>query len=101
LATYYFSSFEDGDAAAFDPRADVFLFDNWFLAPGSVAVLSQRASVVLKADNRRVTLTGVTVDQLNASNVSFAAYNIAEPVSAVAAVTGPAAADSGYEMSIA
>jgi len=98
LATYYFSSFTDGDAVPFDPRADVFLFDNWFLSPDAVIVLSRLASVVLKAENRRVTLTGVTVDQLNASNVHFVGYNLTEPASALAAVGRPPAA---YEMSIA
>jgi hypothetical protein len=103
LATYYFSSFLDGDAVAFDPDADVFLFDNWFLSPGSVSVLSCRASVVLMAENRRVTLTGVTIEQLSASNVNFVAYNMTEPVSALAAVSGAGAAvaSAGYEMSIA
>ena len=86
MATYFFSSFTDGDAVAFDPQADVFLFDNWFLSPDSVSVLSRLASVVLMAENRRVTLTGVTVDQLTSSNVHFVGYNLAEPVSAVAAV---------------
>ena len=103
MATYYFSSFTDGDAVAFDPQADVFLFDNWFLSPGAVSVLSRLASVVLMAENRRVTLTGVTIEQLNASNVKFVAYNLTEPVSALAAVAaaGAAAASPGYEMSIA
>ena len=103
MATYRFSTFLDGDAVAFDPDADVFLFDNWFLSPGSVSVLSRLASVVLMAENRRVTLTGVTVDQLNASNMHFVGYNRTEPVSAIAAVS-PEAADfavPGYEMSIA
>lgn len=99
MATYCFSSLTDGDAVAFDPQADVLLFDNWFLSPDAVSVLSRVASVVLMAENRRVTLTGVTVDQLNASNVHFVGYNLAEPVSAVAAigVPGPVA----YEISMA
>ena len=103
MATYFFSSVIDGDAVAFDPDADVFLFDNWFLSPGSVSVLSCRASVVLMAENRRVTLTGVTVDQLSASNMHFVAYNMAEPVSAIAAISLEPADLAGpdYEMSIA
>jgi len=103
LATYRFSTFLDGDAIAFDPDADVFLFDNWFLSPGSVSVLSCRASVVLMAEHRRVTLTGVTIDQLSASNMHFVGYNLTEPVSAIAAVS-PEPTDlavAGYEMSIA
>ena len=50
-----------------------------------------------------MTLIGVTVDQLNASNVTFVGYNMTEPASAVAAVTagGPAAGGPIYEMSIA
>ena len=103
MATYRFSTFIDGDAVAFDPDADVFLFDNWFLSPGSVSVLSCRASVVLMAENRRVTLTGVTIDQLSASNMNFVGYNMAEPVSAIAAVSVEPAdlAVPAYEMSIA
>ena len=103
MATYCFSSFTDGDAVAFDPQADVFLFDNWFLSPDAVSVLSRRASIVLMAENRRVTLIGVTVDQLNASNVHFVGYNLTEPAAAVAAVSvgSPAMAEPGYEMSIA
>ena len=93
MATYFFSSFTDGDAVAFDPRADVLTFDNWFLSPDAVSVLSRLASVVLMAENRRVTLTGVTVDQLNASNIHFVGYNLAEPASAVAAIGVPAPAD--------
>ena len=96
---YLFSSLADGDAVAFDPQADVFMFDNWFLSPDAVSVLSQRHSVVLLAENRRVTLTGVTIDQLNASNVHFMGYDPAEPVSAVAA-TG-LSTSSAYEISIA
>ena len=99
MATYFFSSLTDGDAVAFDPRADVLMFDNWFLSPDAVSVLSRFASVVLMAENRRVTLTGVTLDQLNASNVHFVGYNLAEPPAAVAAI-GPATL-SAYEMSIA
>ena len=99
MATYFFSSFTDGDAVAFDPRVDVFMFDNWFLSPDAVSVLSRFASVVLMAENRRVTLTGVTVDQLNASNVHFVGYNLAEPASTVAAIG--LAAPAAYEISIA
>ena len=99
MATYFFSSLADGDAVAFDPRADVLTFDNWFLSPDAVSVLSQRHSVVLLAENRRVTLTGVTVDQLTASNVHFVGYNLAEPASAVAAI-GPATL-AAYEISMA
>ena len=103
MATYRFSTFLDGDAVAFDPDADVFLFDNWFLSPGAVAVLSRPASVVLMAENRRVTLTGVTVDQLSASNMRFVGYNLTEPVSAIAAVSLEPVdrALPSYEMSIA
>ena len=98
MAKYFFSSFNDGDAIAFDPQADVLMFDNWFLSPDAVSVLSRLHSVVLLAENRRVTLTGVTVDQLNASNVHFVGYDLAEPVSAVAAIGLPPAA---YEISMA
>ena len=99
MAKYFFSSFSDGDAVAFDPQADVLTFDNWFLTPDAVSVLSQRHSVVLLAENRRITLTGVTVDQLNASNVYFVGYDLAEPVSAVAAIGLPTS--SAYEISMA
>ena len=98
MAKYFFSAFSDGDAVAFDPQADVFMFDNWLLSPDAVSVLSRLHSVVLLADHRRVTLTGVTVDQLNASNVHFVGYDFAEPVSAVAAIGLPPAA---YDRSIA
>lgn len=102
MATYYFSSFTDGDAVAFDPQADVFLFDNWFLSPDAVSVLSRIASVVLMAENRRVTLIGVTIEQLNASNVHFVGYNMAEPPVAVAAITaGRPGLEPSYEMSMA
>jgi hypothetical protein len=76
----------------------VLLFDNWFLSPDAVSVLSRNLSVVLMAENRRVTLTGVTVDQLSASNVHFIGYNLGEPASAVAAITP---AIPAYEISIA
>jgi len=99
LAEYFFSSFSDGDAIAFDPQADVLTFDNWLLTPDAVSLLSQRHSVVLLAENRRVTLTGVTVDQLNAANVQFVGYDLAEPVSAVAAIGLPSPA--AYEISMA
>ena len=95
MAKYFFSSFSDGDAIAFDPQADVFTFDNWFLSPDAVSVLSQRHSVVLLAENRRVTLTGVTVDQLTASNVHFVGYNLAEPASGVGADGPPAPGPPG------
>ena len=99
MAKYFFSSFSDGDAIAFDPQADVFTFDNWLLSPDAVSVLSQRHSVVLLAEHRRVTLTGVTVDQLSAANVRFVGYDLAEPVSAIAAISLPTA--PAYEISIA
>lgn len=103
MATYFFSSFTDGDAVAFDPEADVFMFDNWFLSPDSVTVLSRLMSVVLMAENRQVTLIGVTVDQLTASNIHFVGYDLAEPESAVAAVAVASGDGAGasYEISIA
>lgn len=76
MAKYSFSSFDDGEALAFHPGNDVLLFDNCFLTPDSVSVLACPASVVLLAQNRRVTLIGVTVDQLNANNVRFVGYDM-------------------------
>jgi len=78
LANYYFSSLSDGEAVAFDPASDVLFFDSWFLTPGAVSLLSCAASVVLLAENRRVTLTGVTVDQLSADNVHFVGYDLSD-----------------------
>ena len=78
MAKYYFSSLDDGEAVTFDPRRDVLLFDNCFLTPDAVSVLACSASVVLLAQNRRVTLVGVTVDQLNAENVRFFGYDLRE-----------------------
>jgi len=85
VAKYYFSSFLDGEAVPFDPESDVFYFDNWFVTPGSVSVLACAASVVLLAENRRVTLTGVTVDQLNPENVHFAGYDLRDRATLLAA----------------
>ena len=72
---YRFSTMEDGDAVTFNPDHDVFLFDNCLTTPDSVTVLSCAASVVLSVKNRRITLTGVTVDQLSEANVHFVGYD--------------------------
>lgn len=76
MAKYYFSSLDDGEAVTFDPEADTLLFDSCFLTPDSVSVLSCSASVVLLAQNRRVTLIGVTVDRLSADNIRFFGYDL-------------------------
>ena len=86
LAKYRFSSLVDGDAVPFDPDSDTFLFDSWFLTPGAVSVLSRSASVVLFAENRRVTLIGVTIDQLNPGNMRFAGYDMSDATLAAAGV---------------
>ena len=82
MARYSFSSLGDGDSVSFDPSRDVFVFDNCFVTPDSVSVLSRPASVVFSAQNRRVTLVGVTVDQLNSDNVSFVGYDFEDPAAA-------------------
>lgn len=79
MARYSFSSLDDGDAVQFNPDCDVFVFDNCFVTPDSVSVLSRPASVVFCAQNRRVTLIGVTVDQLHAGNVDFDGYDLGDP----------------------
>jgi len=79
VAKYQFSSIDDGDAVTFDPGCDVLLFDNCFVTPDTVSVLSRGASVVMRAQNRRLTLIGVTVDQLNADNVRFVGYDMSDP----------------------
>ena len=78
MARYSFSSLDDDAAVSFDPNRDVFVFDNWFITPDSVSVLSRSASVVISAHNRRVTLIGVTVDQLNSDNVFFVGYDFSD-----------------------
>jgi hypothetical protein len=80
VAHYRFSSLDDGHAVTFDPAKDVLFFDNCFVTPGSVHVLSCPASVVFLAENRRVILIGVTVDQLTATNVHFVGYDLRESV---------------------
>jgi hypothetical protein len=89
LAKYSFSSLDDDEAVTFDPSNDVLLFDNCFLTPDSVSVLSCAASVVLLAQNRRVRLIGVTVDQLSADNVRFVGYDLRD-ASPVAVLGEPA-----------
>jgi len=79
VAKYQFSAIDDGDAVTFDPGNDVLLFDNCFVTPDAVSVLSRAASVVMRAQNRRLTLIGVTVDQLNADNVRFVGYDMNDP----------------------
>ena len=76
MAKYRFSSFSDGDAVTFDPAKDVLFFDNCFVTPGAVSLLSCPASVVLLADNQRITLIGTTVDQLGPDNVRFVGYDM-------------------------
>ncbi len=95
MAKYYFSRLDDGDAVTFNPGSDVLLFDNCFLTPDAVSVLSCAASVVLLAQNRRITLIGVTVDQLSAENVLFPGYDLrdaAPPVAVLSVEALPAAA---------
>ena len=79
MARYSFSKLEDGEAVAFDPDHDVFLFDNAFVTPDSVSVLSRPASVVFCAQNRCVALLGVTIDRLNSRNVLFDGYDLSDP----------------------
>jgi hypothetical protein len=84
MAKYRFSSLNDGDAVTFDPAKDVLFFDNCLLEPGAVTLLSCPSSVVLLADNQRVTLIGITVDQLGPDNVRFVGYDLKDPSATLA-----------------
>ena len=71
----------------FDPAKDVLFFDNCLLEPGAVTLLSRPASVVLLADNQRVTLIGITVDQLGPDNVRFVGYDLIDASTGVTPLT--------------